>query len=125
MQSEFEAPDYSDAERALFSALPRELTTDADTEDRVVRALRDEGYFRRRRLSTAVRAAAAVLLFVSGAAAGAWYVSRNTLEAMVARQDISAAERIELVQRAERVYMAASKAHPSPANAQTPTVIWY
>ena len=72
-----------------------------------------------------MRAAAAVLIFVSGAAAGAWYVSRNTLEAMVARQNISASERLELVQRAERVYMAASKADPTRANTATPTVIWY
>jgi hypothetical protein len=61
-------------ERARFSALPRERPPSAYLEERIVQALRRDGVVRapwyRRTVTVPVAAAAGLLLFALGAAAG-------------------------------------------------------
>ena len=99
------------SERAWMDALPRMSAPDPAAEDRIVARLREEGLLRRRRptAASAWRLAAAVALFVAGGMTGAHLATRNTLEAMLARQNLSASERILLMQRAGSAYVQATE----------------
>ena len=47
MESEQEVPEYTEEQRRLFAALPRELDGDPDTETRLIAELSREGFFGR------------------------------------------------------------------------------
>ena len=114
--------DLTPRERELFAALPRELPHDPATEHRVVSALRAEGFFDRAAQTKWGRLAAAVALvlggsvvgFVVGASAGA----RSSVEVQLARNDLTIAERVLLLQRAGSAYVQAAHAY-ADATAET------
>jgi hypothetical protein len=68
-------------ERALLTALPREMAPSDMLEERVVRALRKDGYLgsaarpRNERLMNVLRIAAAIALFAGGVAAGRYLIT--------------------------------------------------
>ena len=73
MDDEFDFP-RDDAERAWLAALPTESAPLPDAEERLVRSLRAAGALRRRPAYLAItgRLAAAIVIFLAGAAAGAY-----------------------------------------------------
>ncbi len=79
--------ELSEQELAAIAALPRELAPSDLLEERVVRALRQQGHFgttdngRRAWPRMALRVAAAVLLFVGGVATGKYMLSRTPADA--------------------------------------------
>jgi len=111
-------------ERRLFQSLPREMLVVSEDEERVVQALRSEGFFGRRRFAPrpALRLAAAVAIMLGGAVIGsvigARAGTRTSLEAQLARDDLTIAERILLLQRAGSAYVQAAHAY-ADATAQT------
>jgi len=117
MRDDRDLSDYTSSERALFDALPRESALDPAVEDRVVAALAVDGYFRRpsRVRGRGAAVAAGLLLFLLGGAAGivigARYASRNSLEATIARTDLTVAERVLLLQRAGSAYVRAANGY--------------
>jgi hypothetical protein len=96
-----------------LAALPRTAPLDPRESDRIVAQLRREGFFRadRRALRWAIRAAAAAVIFAVGAFAGSQYASRNSLEEMLARKQLSVADRVLLLQRAGSAYVRAAQAY--------------
>ena len=74
--------DLSEHERAALAALTRELAPSDLLEERVVRALKSQGHFgtvakaNRRWGRMALRAAAAILLFVGGVATGKYMLTQ-------------------------------------------------
>lgn len=113
MESEQEVPEYTEEERRLFAALPRELDGDPDTETRLIAELSREGFFGRRHGASRIwlqAAAAAALLFLGGLA-GARLEERRSLEAMIDREDLSANERVLVLQRAGSAYVRAAHAY--------------
>jgi hypothetical protein len=106
-------PDLDDAERALFARLPREAAVASHDVDRTVKRLEDAGFFRpvRRRISWPFAAAAAVGVFALGIATGAWYTRRNSLEELLSRRDLSADERVLVLQRAGSAYVRAAQGY--------------
>ena len=122
MESDHESPEYTPEERALeytpeeralLAALPRERDGDPATEERLVEALSREGHFRPAGRSARgwLRAAAAVALLVLGGVAGARLEARRSLEAMIDRDDLSANERVLVLQRAGSAYVRAAHAY--------------
>ena len=117
-------PDLAASERRLFAALPREMAGEPHTEDDLVRALRAQGFFRPRAVtarSPLFLVAAAVTLMVvavGGALVGGRLATRASLEAMIARDDLSIADRILVLQRAGSAYVQAAHAY-ADATAQT------
>ena len=134
-------PEYDADVSALFDALPREAPTDPRAADRLVTQLRHEGFFARRSsvipsgsfsvipsaardLLVALRfpvgvAAAAVLMAL--AAWGGWLAGRHgSLEEMLARKDLTIADRVLLLQRAGSAYVGAAESYAS-ATARTDT----
>lgn len=75
--------ELSDQERAAIAALPRELAPSDLLEERVVRALKQQGHFgttaraNRDWPRMALRAAAAVLLFAGGVATGKYMLTQT------------------------------------------------
>jgi hypothetical protein len=120
MSSEYETPDYDEKQRKLFSLLPRESELVPETEDRLVRALRGEGFFRPRRWMAGVmlQLAAAIVLLLVGGLVGSRIAMRGSLEASLAREGLSAAERVLLLQRAGSMYVRAANAY-AEATAKT------
>ena len=114
MLEHYDIPEYTNRERALFAALPRASELDPALEERVIAALRVDGYFRPRdrRVIRAVAIAAGLLLFAIGGAIGAFvgsrYAMRNSLETLIARRNLSVAERVLLLQRAGSAYVRAA-----------------
>ena len=112
-----EVSEYTDHERALFTQLRRECSPDAALEDRVVAALKAEGYFARppRNRSWAMAIAAGLVLLVlggaGGAVIGARVATRNSLETLIARKDLAVPERVLLLQRAGSAYVRAAHAY--------------
>jgi hypothetical protein len=104
-------------EQRLFSALPREMPLDPTLEDRVVAALRSERFFlhgtSRRGVALRASLVAMLLLAVSlaSAALGARLATRNSLEVMVGRPDLSVGDRVLLLQRAGSAYVRAAHAY--------------
>jgi hypothetical protein len=97
----------------LFAELPPTATLDPGQADRLVAALRREGFFRRqhRVLRWVVGTAAAAAIFAVGAFAGSQYSRRNSLEEMLARTQLSVADRVLLLQRAGSAYVHAAQAY--------------
>ena len=106
-------PPYDDAELALFAELPREAAVSRDDADRTIERLKHAGFFRRRdrRLSWPLAAAAALVVFALGAAAGVSYTRRNSLEELLARRDLAVADRVLLLQRAGSAYVRAAQSY--------------
>jgi len=77
-----EDQELSAEERAALAALPRELAPSDLLEERVVRALKNEGHLgaetrtRRTWYGNAMRAAAAIALFAGGVATGRFVLSQ-------------------------------------------------
>jgi len=108
-----DASEHDDEMLRLFAALPRTVPIEAGQPDRIVAQLRREGFFRaqRRARRWAIQAAAAAVIFAIGALAGSHYARSNSLEDMLARTQLSAAERVLLLQRAGSAYVRAAQAY--------------
>jgi hypothetical protein len=121
---DFKMTQLDAKERRLFQSLPREMQIVREDEDRLVHTLRSEGFFERHRLAPrpAARLVAAVALMLGGAVIGsvigARAATRTSLEAQLARNDLTSAERILLLQRAGSAYVQAAHAY-ADATAQT------
>ncbi len=102
--------DLGALERRLFADLPRESAPEAAATDRLVAALRREGFLRRERGRTRwlVQLAAAVVLVAAGALAGSRFAMRHSLERALARTDLTVADRVLLLQRAGSAYVTAA-----------------
>jgi hypothetical protein len=117
MQDDMNPIEYTNREKALFAALPRESEANQLEEQRLVNALRGEGYFKRPqpRFGWKLQVAAAVMLFIGGGAIGVRYGinygARNSIEAQIARTDQTLAERVLLLQRAGSAYVNAANAY--------------
>lgn len=96
-----------DAERSWLAALPQASSPPPAVEERLVAALRQVGYLapRRRIITPLVGLAAAAVLFITGGLLGAHLARREALETRVMRTNLSAEERILLLQRAGSVYL--------------------
>src|SRR5215471_12323042 len=125
MSDEYEAAELDDRLRALFRELPRETVTDPRELDHLVSALKAEGFLRRkrRRSSWLFQLAAAVVFLAVGGMGGAWLATRNSLETMLARTDLSPADRILLMQRAGSAYVRAANSYASAAARTDSTAI--
>src|SRR6478672_1457421 len=101
----------------LLDELPRTTAVTPGEFERVVEQLRREGFFqpRRRAPRWMLGAAAALVLFALGAlagvAAGMRYARENSLEQMLARQDLTVPQRILLLQRAGSAYVHAAQSY--------------
>lgn len=104
--------DNDDVLRQL-AELPRTAPLDPGETDRIVARLRQEGFFRARprTLRRAIQAAAAAVIFAVGALAGSRYAHRNSLEEMLARTDLTVADRVLLLQRAGSAYVRAAQSY--------------
>ncbi len=87
--------ELSEAERTALAALPREIAPSDLLEERVVRALRNEGRFEREAkrtrgwMNTSLRIAAGLALFVGGVATGRFMMTSSASEARPATQAVS------------------------------------
>lgn len=87
--------ELSEEERAAIAALPHEHAPSDLLEERVVRALRQQGHFGttahegRSWPRIALRAAAAVLLFVGGVATGKYMLTQTSTAAPAALKQAS------------------------------------
>jgi hypothetical protein len=97
----------------LFAGLPRTAPLEVGQADRIVAQLRREGFFRRqhRALRWTIRAAAAAVIFALGAFAGSRYARRNSLEELLARKQLTVADRVLLLQRAGSAYVHAAQSY--------------
>jgi hypothetical protein len=112
MAAEPEVTEYDENERRLLAMLPRESDPHPNGEDRLVNALRAEGFFHpRRRSSWLLQTAAAVVLLLAGGWIGAQWAQRNSLEAMLTRDGLGPVERVLLLQRAGSAYVQAANAY--------------
>lgn len=118
MSDEFELDEVDEKMQRLFAALPRESAPEPRELEFLVTALEAEGFLRRRdrRLSRVLQIAAAIVLLVLGGVAGASIARRNSLEAMLARTDLSLSDRILLMQRAGSAYVRAANSYASAAS---------
>jgi hypothetical protein len=124
-----------DDARELFAALPCSVPLDPGETDRMVDRLRAEGLLSspvrpRRYRAFALPAAAAIVIFAVGAWAGARYSRQASLEHQVSRQDLSVAERVLLLQRADSVYVKAAQDYsaataPVVAVSNRKQIIWF
>jgi hypothetical protein len=105
--------EWSADERAAFDALPREGTLTPGEENRLVAALRNEGFFRgsTRVPMVLLQLAAAAVLFVAGGYAGTRMASRHTIESLLERTDLSLDDRVFLLQRAGSAYVRAANGY--------------
>lgn len=105
--------DGLDTELDCFADLPRTAALTPGEFERLAERLRDEGLLRPRRRPTRwmAGAAAAVALFSLGAFAGVRYAQKNSLEQMLARTDLTVAERVLVLQRAGSAYVRAAQAY--------------
>jgi hypothetical protein len=121
---DFKMTELDADERRMFASLPRGMAAVPEGEERIVQALRSEGFFGRRRFGPrpALRLAAAVAIMLGGAVIGsvigARFAARTSLEAQLTRNDLTIAERILLLQRAGSAYVQAAHAYAG-ATAQT------
>ncbi len=114
MAAEHEMNEYNEEERRLLAMLPRESELHPQSEDRLVTALRAEGFFgTRKRAPWWLQACAGIVLLVAGAWLGAQWAQRNSLEAMLARDGLGPLERVLLLQRAGSAYVQAANAYAS------------
>jgi hypothetical protein len=113
MLDDQDVTDLDVRERRLFAALPRDSEPPPRELDYLVSALRAEGFLRPvpRRTSWMIQLAAAVVLLVLGGLTGAHIATRNSLEAMLDRTDLTVSDRILLMQRAGSAYVRASNGY--------------
>jgi hypothetical protein len=106
-------PEHDDDTQQLMAALPRTAPLEPGQADRIVEQLRREGFFGRqsRVLRWTIGAAAAAAIFALGALAGSRYAHRNSLEETLARQDLTLAERVLVLQRAGSAYVQAAQSY--------------
>ena len=109
--------DYTDEERAMFAALARSAPLDPGLESRIVAELHHAGMLRAPRKRW--RSAAAMTL-AAGLVALAWFggvrhgeerARHASIEGLLARSDLSPAERVLLMQRAGSAYVEAANAY--------------
>ena len=121
--------DYTDDERRLFQALPKDCSLDPRLEDAVVARLRHEGLLRtpvRRFASAAFLALAAGLIAVAwlgGVHYGAQQAHASSIEGLLARTDLSDSERTLLMQRAGSAYVAAANAYAASVHSADSTAV--
>ena len=112
--------DLSEHERAALAALPRELAPSDLLEERVVRALKKEGHLgniskgARPWGRIALRAAAAILLFVGGVATGKY---------MLTQQSSTAISPSAAVKQASTEQTAPPRANPATQTVKNETVV--
>jgi len=112
-----EQDEIGDGGFDLLDELPRSTAVTPGEFERVVDQLRREGFFRTRRRVPRwmLGAAAALVIFalggLAGSVAGARYARKNSLEQMLARQDLTVPERILLLQRAGSAYVHAAQSY--------------
>jgi len=111
---------YKDEEGSLLRQLPCEAALDRAEEDQLVGRLHTEGRLGRRHagFSWMLRVAAALVLVASGGWAGMHIGDRDPVEAALARPDLSAQERVLLLQRTGSAYVQA--AHLQAAQGRSP-----
>jgi hypothetical protein len=86
--------DLSEQERTMLAALPREMAPSDLLEERVVRALKSRGHLgttskpNRPWARMALRAAAAILLFVGGAVTGKYMLAQPSAAAAVSTAQV-------------------------------------
>src|SRR5439155_8973502 len=104
---------YDDDELRLLALLPREAAVAPDEFERLRRRLSQDGFFRppMQRWRVPALAAAAVLLLATGFAAGRFLARRDSLEDLLARRNLSAGDRILLLQRAGSAYVRAAQSY--------------
>jgi hypothetical protein len=110
---EQDLPAYDEHALALFAQLPREAPLAPGEVDRTVNRLMDGGFFRQRRRAARwpMLAAAALIVFTLGGAAGISYARRNSLEELLTRSDLAVADRVLLLQRAGSAYVRAAQGY--------------
>ena len=108
-----EHDDDLTGELHVFADLPRTTSVTPGEFERLAERLRHEGLLRpRRRAPLWIGAlAAAAAIFALGSLAGARYAQKNTLEQQLARNDLTIAERVLLLQRAGSAYVHAAQAY--------------
>jgi hypothetical protein len=108
-----DVPDRDDDLARLFTELPRTAPLEAGEAERLAVRLRREGFFQspRRLVRRTLQAAAALVIFTLGAFAGSQYARRNSLEEMLARKQLSVADRVLLLQRAGSAYVRAAQSY--------------
>ncbi|MGH7620270.1 MAG: hypothetical protein ACREPM_23890 [Gemmatimonadaceae bacterium] len=125
-------PEYDPELNELFEALPRASEIDPRGADRLVVRLNHDGFFAHRtgvpsvardllfswRLPIA--AAAALVLMALSAWGGFAAGRRGSLEEMLARTDLTVADRVLLLQRAGSAYVSAAQSYAN-ATARTDT----
>jgi len=113
MSDEFEPLEPDEQLSRRLRALPRETAVDPRELDHVVTALRAEGFLRprRHRFAWMLQLAAAVVLVLLGGIVGARLATRNSLESMLGRTDLTVSERILLMQRAGSAYVRAANSY--------------
>jgi hypothetical protein len=134
--------NYTPAEQELFDRLPRESALPAGEEDRLVRRLRAEGFFRSRWMPPWTGALATAAALVLGVAIGWYSAGMRSLEAQLTRSHLTAVEAAALVERARGAYVRAHQrytaatggdsASPEPFSAEsgpqpvrTAGVLWF
>lgn len=97
----------------LLATLPRVEAVHDDERDRLIERLRGEGFFRSRRhpIRWVAGVAAAVFVFAAGVWTGANYVQRHSLEGLLGRGDLTATDRVLLLQRAGSAYVRAAQSY--------------
>jgi len=113
MSDDLELSEHDDRLERLFDELPRESTPEPRELERLVASLKAEGLLARsrRRSRWPLQLAAAVVLLAVGGFAGARLATRNSLETMLDRTDLSVSDRILLMQRAGSAYVRAANAY--------------
>jgi len=113
MHADTNDTELTEGERAMFAALPRESAIEPVAEERLVDALRHEGYFRRRTSQGrwAWQMAAAIALLAGGAFGGMRYAERHSLERMLTSKDLPLSDRVLLLQRAGSAYIQAANGY--------------
>lgn len=106
-----------------FDGLRRELPLDPGETDRMVGVLRREGVLRGRRAAWPMLAAAAAIFFAVGVFAGNVYARRGSLEDALARRDLTAADRVLLLQRAGSAYVQAAQGYADATKSADSTAV--
>ena len=96
-----------------------------DMEERLVRILKQEGLLRTRPRSAPIAygLAAALLIFALGGVTGSALARRNSLEALLDRQEMSLPDRVLLMQRAGTAYVRAAHQYAVSAKSVDSTAV--
>lgn len=112
--------DLTPREQELFAALPREMPLEPTSEHGLFSVLRSEGYFDRHHQRAPLRRIAAAIALVLGGSLAGFLVGervgqRASVEAQLARDNLTSAERVLLLQRAGSAYVNAAHAYADAA----------